>query len=248
MSQGRWIPVVVDGARARSEGEGVAESAAHAIVELRARMSTAFSARGLPGFVGSGLEHRRVLSTGDARLDAALPGGGFPRGALSLLVGPEGVGRVSIAAQAVAEETAAGRAAAWVDVGGRLYPPALVERGVRLERLLLVRTPDPIKAARALEQVAASGLFRVVAATGIEAALTAVRAKKLEAAARGAGVAVLCMVERADQAPFVALTLGVRRGEAGRPVLEVWQQRGPRAADAGDVDARGAEGRLSVVG
>jgi hypothetical protein len=100
----------------------------------------------------------------------------------------------------------------------------------------------------ALEQIAASGLFRVVAATGIEPALTAVRAKKLEAAARGAGVAVLCMVERADQAPFVALTLGVRRGEAGLPVIEVRQQRGPRAADGADVDVRGAAGRLSVVG
>jgi protein ImuA len=80
------------------------------------------------GFVPSGLPG----------VDAALPGGGFPRGALAELTGGPASGKTAVAL-AVFAALAPGDLAAYVDGRGELYPPAAAARGVDLARLLLVR-------------------------------------------------------------------------------------------------------------
>jgi protein ImuA len=80
------------------------------------------------GFVSSGL----------AAVDAALPGGGFPRGALAELAGGPASGKTAVAL-AVFAALAPGDLAAYVDGRGELYPPAAAARGVDLARLLVVR-------------------------------------------------------------------------------------------------------------
>lgn len=81
----------------------------------------------------------RVASGLDG-VDAVLPGGGFPRGALSELSGGPASGKTAVALSLVAA-LGPKELAAWVDGRGELYPPAAAARGVDLARLLVVRPP-----------------------------------------------------------------------------------------------------------
>ncbi|HET7825312.1 MAG TPA: hypothetical protein VFK90_08260 [Anaeromyxobacter sp.] len=80
------------------------------------------------GFVASGL----------ADVDVALPGGGFPRGALAELAGGPASGKTAVVL-AVFAALGPRDLAAYVDGRGELYPPAAAARGVDLARLLVVR-------------------------------------------------------------------------------------------------------------
>jgi protein ImuA len=79
-----------------------------------------------------------VVPCGLAAVDGVLPGGGFPRGALSDLAGGPASGKTAVAIGLLAG-LAADDLAAWVDARGELYPPAAAGRGVDLRRLLIVR-------------------------------------------------------------------------------------------------------------
>lgn len=91
---------------------------------------------------------------GLAGVDAVLPGGGFPRGALAELAGGPASGKTAVA---LAVFAALGPAdlAAYVDGRGELYPPAAAARGVDLARLLVVRPPGSGPAAPRAERAAA---------------------------------------------------------------------------------------------
>ena len=81
-----------------------------------------------------------VVACGVDAVDAALPGGGFRRGALAELAGGPASGKTAVALAllaALGEE----ELFAWVDGRGELYPPAAAARGVDLGRLLVVRPP-----------------------------------------------------------------------------------------------------------
>jgi protein ImuA len=80
------------------------------------------------------------VACGVATVDAVLPGGGFPRGALSELVGGPASGKTAVALSLLGR-LGAEALFAWVDGGGELYPPAAAARGVDLGRLLVVRPP-----------------------------------------------------------------------------------------------------------
>jgi protein ImuA len=71
-------------------------------------------------------------------VDPVLPGGGFPRGALSELAGGPASGKTAVAL-ALFAALGPEDLAAYVDGRGELYPPAAAARGVSLERLLVVR-------------------------------------------------------------------------------------------------------------
>ncbi len=95
------------------------------------------------------IEHRPArregfVACGLAGVDAVLPGGGFPRGALAELTGGPASGKTAVAL-ALFASLAPGDLAAYVDGRGELYPPAAAARGVDLARLLVVR---PASAAR----------------------------------------------------------------------------------------------------
>jgi len=83
---------------------------------------------------------RRIgaVPCGLSEVDAALPAGGFPRGAISELVGARASGKTAVALGLLAA-LGTDDLFAWVDGRGELYPPAAAARGVNLERLLIVR-------------------------------------------------------------------------------------------------------------
>src|SRR5580698_6666171 len=82
-----------------------------------------------------------VISTGSIALDAALGTGGFPRGRICEIYGPESSGKTTIALQEVAESQRKGGMAAFIDVEHALDPTYARKLGVDVDNLL-VSQPD----------------------------------------------------------------------------------------------------------
>jgi recombination protein RecA len=93
-----------------------------------------------------------AISTGSISLDNALGVGGFPRGRINEIFGPESSGKTTIALQVIAEAQKAGGMAAFIDVEHALDPVYARKLGVDVDNLL-VSQPD--YAEQALEITAA---------------------------------------------------------------------------------------------
>ena len=82
-----------------------------------------------------------VISTGSISFDAALGVGGFPRGRVVEVFGPESSGKTTITLQVIAEAQKAGGMAAFVDAEHALDPGYAKKLGVDVDNLL-VSQPD----------------------------------------------------------------------------------------------------------
>jgi recombination protein RecA len=82
-----------------------------------------------------------VISTGSLSIDAALGIGGFPRGRICEVYGPESSGKTTLALQVVAEAQKKGGMAAFIDVEHALDPVYARKLGVDVDNLL-VSQPD----------------------------------------------------------------------------------------------------------
>jgi recombination protein RecA len=82
-----------------------------------------------------------VISSGSISVDHALGIGGFPRGRICEIFGPESSGKTTIALQVVAEAQKAGGMAAYIDVEHALDPGYARKLGVDVDNLL-VSQPD----------------------------------------------------------------------------------------------------------
>ena len=82
-----------------------------------------------------------VISTGAISFDAALGVGGFPRGRVVEIFGPESSGKTTIALQVIAEAQKAGGLAAFVDAEHALDPQYAKKLGVDVDNLLISQ-PD----------------------------------------------------------------------------------------------------------
>jgi recombination protein RecA len=82
-----------------------------------------------------------VISTGSISVDSALGVGGFPRGRVCEIFGPESSGKTTIALQVVAEAQKRGGMAAFIDVEHALDPVYAKKLGVDVDNLL-VSQPD----------------------------------------------------------------------------------------------------------
>ena len=82
-----------------------------------------------------------TISTGSISLDYALGVGGFPRGRINEIFGPESSGKTTVALQVVAEAQKAGGMAAFIDVEHALDPIYARKLGVDVDNLL-VSQPD----------------------------------------------------------------------------------------------------------
>jgi len=81
------------------------------------------------------------ISTGSISLDYALGVGGFPRGRICEIFGPESSGKTTIALQVIAEAQKVGGMAAFIDVEHALDPIYARKLGVDVDNLL-VSQPD----------------------------------------------------------------------------------------------------------
>ncbi len=100
---------------------------------------------------------QETWATGFAALDEALPGGGWPRtGLIELLIPRHGLGELRLWMPLLARltQSVSARWCAFVAPPFELFAPACAVQGVRLDKLLIVRAPQPLWA---LEQTLASG-------------------------------------------------------------------------------------------
>src|SRR5688572_4708872 len=115
----------------------------------------------LPGvWRGGELEHaaQPTVATGHARLDAELPGGGWPTGTLSeVLHDGVGLGEITFLAGALARASANDRLLAWINPPHLPYAPALAQAGLALQRCLVVRPANREDGLWAAEQALKSG-------------------------------------------------------------------------------------------
>ncbi|MEO6184759.1 MAG: translesion DNA synthesis-associated protein ImuA [Steroidobacteraceae bacterium] len=144
------------------------------------------------------------IPTGFSALDAALPGGGWPRcGVVEILTAGSGFGELTLWAPLVAQFTRAETARWCTFVAPPFEPfaPAWSARGARLDRLLVVRAPQPLWA---LEQCLLSGACAIGFAWPQQASMTELRRLAL-AAERGASMGVLIRPLRAAAEHSVAV-------------------------------------------
>ena len=187
-----------------------------------------------------------VLATGHARLDQALPGGGWPLGdTVELLTARPGLGEFSLLLPALAQVTAAGRWALLVNPPWTPYPPTLCGHGVNLARLLLVQAPRAEDALWACEQ-ALRGLHGGMVLAWAPPTARFAQLRRLQLAARsGSKVAILFRAAGAAasatpaplrlhlQAGGDELQLRVLKCRGAKPegLIRLRQaQRGPQAA------------------
>jgi recombination protein RecA len=82
-----------------------------------------------------------VISTGSVAIDNALGAGGFPRGRVVEIFGPESSGKTTLALHVIAEAQKLGGSAAFIDAEHALDPAYAAKLGVDIEHLI-VSQPD----------------------------------------------------------------------------------------------------------
>ena len=106
-----------------------------------------------------------TLPSGFPELDEQLPGGGWPRGALTeILLEREGIGELRLLLPALARASEDAGWLAWVAPPHLPYAPALGAAGVRLEHLLVAQPKSEGDAWWAAEQALRSGACSAVLA------------------------------------------------------------------------------------
>jgi cell division inhibitor SulA/protein ImuA len=171
-----------------------------------------------------------TLASGFAALDRELPGGGWPRGVLTeLLGGLEGIGELQLVLPALAALTAQGRRVAWLAPPHLPYAPALAAAGIDLTNLAVVRAPGRRDALWAAEQVLRSGSCRALLAWFHRASYAELQ-RLATAAEAGRACVILFRPREAEREPSPACLRIALEPAAGELAVRILKRRGPPAA------------------
>lgn len=143
---------------------------------------------------GVGGVRHGVVPTGVAGIDAALPGGGFARGALHAVGAVEGRdadGAVASFTAALAGLLAGPRAVLWLGRRADLYAPGLAAMGLGPERLLVAVVPKSRTLLWAMETALGCPAIGAVVGEADEVDLTEGRRLQLAASAGGAAALLI---------------------------------------------------------
>lgn len=167
---------------------------------------------------GSSVAPVRAAPTGHAALDAVLPGGGWPCGAVSEILHPRpGVGELKLALPLIAQLTQNSLHVAFVAPRCRPYAPALAAGGVRLTQVLVVEPRDDAERLWVAEQLLHARAGAVL--LWCERIDTTALRKLQLAAETGGGIALLYRPLAAEREHSVAaLRLRVEYRDAVRQV------------------------------
>lgn len=110
-----------------------------------------------------------VISSGSVSLDAALGVGGFPRGRVIEIFGPESSGKTTLALHVVAEAQKTGGAAAFIDAEHALDPDYAKRLGVELDELLISQPDSGEQALEIAATMVATGAIDVVVVDSVAA-------------------------------------------------------------------------------
>ena len=110
-----------------------------------------------------------VIPTGSIALDLALGVGGFPRGRITEIYGPEAGGKTTIALHCIAEAQKAGGHAAFIDAEHALDPSRAESIGVKLDDLYISQPDTGEQALEIVETLIRSGAFDVIVIDSVAA-------------------------------------------------------------------------------
>ena len=112
-----------------------------------------------------------AIPSGSFSLDVALGVGGFPKGRIIEIYGPESSGKTTLALHAVAEAQKKGGRAAFIDAEHALDPDYAKKLGVKLNDLLISQPDSGEEALNILESLVRSGIIDIIVVDSV-AALT----------------------------------------------------------------------------
>jgi recombination protein RecA len=110
-----------------------------------------------------------VIPSGSISLDAALGVGGFPRGRVMEVFGPESSGKTTLALQVIAQAQAAGGTAAFIDAEHALDPTYARALGVDVDNLLVSQPDYGEQALEITGSLVASNVIDVVVVDSVAA-------------------------------------------------------------------------------
>lgn len=110
-----------------------------------------------------------VLSSGSLALDIALGIGGYPKGRVIEVYGPESSGKTTVALHAIAEAQKSGGQAAFIDAEHALDPSYASKLGVNIDELLLSQPDTGEQALEIAEALVRSGAVDIVVIDSVAA-------------------------------------------------------------------------------
>ena len=116
-------------------------------------------------------EHREIdtISSGSLSLDIALGIGGYPKGRIIEIYGPESSGKTTFALHAIAEAQKKGGRAAFIDAEHSLDPQYASKLGVNINELLLSQPDNGEQALEICEALVRSGAISVIVIDSVAA-------------------------------------------------------------------------------
>ncbi|MFC4103494.1 recombinase RecA [Paenibacillus xanthanilyticus] len=110
-----------------------------------------------------------TVSSGSLALDIALGIGGFPRGRIIEIYGPESSGKTTVALHAIAEVQRSGGQAAFIDAEHALDPLYASKLGVNIDELLLSQPDTGEQALEIAEALVRSGAVDIIVIDSVAA-------------------------------------------------------------------------------
>ncbi|MCI5552980.1 MAG: recombinase RecA [Tenericutes bacterium] len=116
-------------------------------------------------------EHREIdtISSGSLSLDIALGIGGYPKGRIIEIYGPESSGKTTFALHAIAEAQKLGGRVAFIDAEHALDPTYAAKIGVNINELLLSQPDNGEQALEICEALVRSGAISVIVIDSVAA-------------------------------------------------------------------------------
>ena len=111
----------------------------------------------------------KCISSGSLALDIALGIGGFPRGRVTEIFGPEGSGKTTLGQHIIAEAQKNGGIAAYIDVEHAMDPSYAAKCGVNLDDLLVSQPDTGEEALEITEALVRSGAVDVIVIDSVAA-------------------------------------------------------------------------------
>ena len=110
-----------------------------------------------------------ALSSGSILLDSCLGIGGYPKGRIIEIYGPESSGKTTLALTAVAEAQSKGGIAAYIDAENSIDPEYAKNLGVNIDDLILSQPDSGEEALEIVESLASSGVFSLIVVDSVAA-------------------------------------------------------------------------------
>lgn len=110
-----------------------------------------------------------IIPSGSIALDLALGVGGFPRGRIIEIYGPEASGKTTIALHLIAEAQKRGGSAAFIDAEHALDPQRAAQIGINLDDLLISQPDTGEQALEIAETLIRSGAIDVIVIDSVAA-------------------------------------------------------------------------------